>query len=257
MRIAATVATVLIAFAACSTTGTVSPYQQPNELMGNEINQRIAQIPFQHRQELLQNLLWLAQTGEQTIPALLEGLRDENPKVRSSCCWVLGRMRDRRTVQDLQPLTSDQETSVRMEASRSLVLMGDIDQAPNLILGLDSDRKEVRFMCHEALKEATGHDFGYDHLGGDAEQRQVAILRWREWWGAYSGDLAFAQVYQREQGLTNFAAAPAGETEAAPSSAGETSQKTQPSSSEAAKNLLPTTPQKTPNRSPVEAGGGN
>ena len=212
MRIAATAATVLFAFAACSTTETVSPYQQPNALMGNEINQRIAQIPFQHRQELLQNLLWLAQTGEQTIPALLDGLQDEHPKVRASCCWVLGRMRDRRTVQDLEPLTRDPETSVRMEASRSLVLMGDIDQAPNLILGLDSDRKEVRFMCHEALKSATGHDFGYDHLGVDVQERQLAILRWREWWGSYSGDLAFAQVYQREHGLTSYAAAPAGET---------------------------------------------
>ena len=261
MRIAATAATVLFAFAACSTTETVSPYQQPNELMGTEINQRIAQIPFQHRQELLQNLLWLAQTGEQTIPALLKGLQDEDPKVRSSCCWVLGRMRDRRTVQDLQPLTSDPETSVRMEASRSLVLMGDIDQAPNLILGLDSDRKEVRFMCHEALKAATGHDFGYDHLGEDAQQRQVAILRWREWWGAYSGDLAFAQVYQREQGLTNYAAAPAGETKAAPASASESSPQAEPSAAEAANGVQPATQkateQVTPSRSPAEPGGGN
>lgn len=261
MRIAATAATVLFAFAACSTTETVSPYQQPNELMGNEIDQRIAQIPFQHRQELLQNLLWLAQTGEQTIPALLEGLQDEDPKVRSSCCWVLGRMRDRRTAKDLQPLTSDPETSVRMEASRSLVLMGDIDQAPNLILGLDSDRKEVRFMCHEALKAATGHDFGYDHLGEDVQQRQGAILRWREWWGAYSGDVAFAQVYQREQGLTNYAAAPAGEAKAAASSASESPPQAQPSASQAGKSAQPqpqpATQQATPSRSPVQAGGGN
>ena len=88
-----------------------------------------------------------------------------------------------------------------MEAPRSLVLMGDIDQAPRLIEGLDSDRKEVRFMCHEALKAATGHDFGYDHLGPDQSALQTAVLRWRQWWGSYSGDLAFAQHYMQAHGL--------------------------------------------------------
>jgi HEAT repeat protein len=70
--------------------------------MAGEIDQRIEQIPYQHREELLQNLLWLAQTGEQTIPAVLDGLRHDNPKVRSSCAWVLGRLRDRRTIPNLQ-----------------------------------------------------------------------------------------------------------------------------------------------------------
>ncbi|MCK5941019.1 MAG: HEAT repeat domain-containing protein [Planctomycetes bacterium] len=213
MRIAATAATLLFALASCSTTNDneVSPYQQPNQLMGNEISQRIEQIPYQHREELVQNLLWLAQTGEQTIPALLEGLASDNPKVRSSCCWVLGRLRDRRTVPALQGLTADGETSVRMEAARSLVLMGDIEQAPKLIEGLDSERREVRYMCHEALKTATGHDFGYDHLNRNQQELQFAVLRWRQWWGEYSGDQFFAQSYEQANNLNNVAA-PGGET---------------------------------------------
>lgn len=212
MRIAATAATLLFAMTACSTTESkVSPYQQPNQLMSTEINQRIEQIPFQHREELVQNLLWLAQVGEQTIPALLTGLNHENPKVRSSCCWVLGRMRDRRTVPQLQQLVNDSETSVRMEACRSLVMMGDLQQSPKLIEGLDSDRKEVRYMCHEALKSATGHDFGYDHLNQNQQELQVAVLRWRQWWGEYAGDKFFASNYEQEHGLSNLAA-PAGET---------------------------------------------
>ena len=73
-----------------------SPYQQPNSLMKDEIHQRVEQIPYQHRDELLQNLLWLAQSGEQSIPELLTGLRHENPKVRSSAAWVLGRIREMR-----------------------------------------------------------------------------------------------------------------------------------------------------------------
>ena len=146
------------------------------------------QILYQHREELLQNLLWLAQTGEQTIPALLDGLRHENPKVRSSCAWVLGRVADRRTIPDLQQAMQDADPTVKMECARTLVLLGDLVWSPTLIEGLDSDRREVRYLCHEALKTATGHDFGYDHLNENKDQMLVSVLRWRQWWSEYSGD---------------------------------------------------------------------
>ena len=128
MRIAATAATLLFALASCSTTDgdSMTPFQQPNQLMSGEIDRRVEQIPYQHREELLQNLLWLAQTGEQTIPALLTGLEHDSPKVRSSCAWVLGRLRDRRTIPTLQRAMRDGEPGVRLEAARSLVLMGDL-----------------------------------------------------------------------------------------------------------------------------------
>ncbi|MEO6596694.1 MAG: HEAT repeat domain-containing protein, partial [Planctomycetota bacterium] len=113
MRIAAFGATLLFAFAACSTTksSSESPFQQPNSLMAEEISRRVEQIPYQHRDELLQNLQWLAQTGEQTIPALLDGLRHENPKVRSSSAWVIGRIGDRRTIPDMQRATRDSDAT--------------------------------------------------------------------------------------------------------------------------------------------------
>ncbi len=205
-------ATLLFAFAACSTTGSnESPYQQANSLMAGEITRRVEQIPFQHRDELLQNLLWLAQTGEQTIPAVLDGLRHESPKVRSSCAWVLGRIRDRRTIPNLQQAMRDSDQTVRMECARSLVTMGDLEWSPNLIEGLDSDRKEVRFLCHEALKTATGHDFGYDHLNQNVADLQQSVLRWRQWWSEYSGDDLFAKSYQQAHGLEAQPAMPMGE----------------------------------------------
>lgn len=215
MRIAAIAATLLFALASCSTTEAdpISPYQQPNQLMSGEIDRRIEQIPYQHREELLQNLLWLAQTGEQTIPGLLQGMKHDNAKVRSSCAWVLGRLRDRRTIGALQASMHDKEAGVRMEVARTLVLMGDLEQSPTLIEGLDSDRKEVRFLCHEALKTATGHDFGYDHLNQNKQDLQVATLRWRQWWGEYSGDRFFAADYAKENNIGAELAAPAGETQ--------------------------------------------
>lgn len=221
MRIAATGATLLLFLQACSTTKTSSEsqFQEPNSLMAGEITRRVEQIAYQHRDELYQNLLWLAQTGEQTIPAMLTGLRNENPKVRSSCAWVLGRLRDRRTIPNLQTAMKDSEPGVRLEVARSLVSMGDLSCSPNLIEGLDSDKKEVRYMCHETLKAATGHDFGYDHLNQNEGELRLAVLRWRQWWGEYSGDTFFAQNYQRAHNLQPQVAAPNGETK--PTTGGE------------------------------------
>ncbi|MFN7590554.1 MAG: HEAT repeat domain-containing protein [Planctomycetota bacterium] len=213
MRIAAIGATLLLALASCSSTPTTteSPFQQPNSLMAGEIDQRVEQIPYQHRDELLQNLLWLAQTGEQTIPSLLKGLEHENPKVRSSCAWVLGRLRDRRTIPNLQQAAKDSEPTVRMECARTLVLMGDLAWSPTLIEGLDSDRKEVRYLCHEALKTSSGHDFGYDHLNQNEGDQRLSVLRWRQWWSEYSGDAMFSSSYQQKYNLQPQVAAPGGE----------------------------------------------
>ena len=84
MRIAATAATLLFALASCSTTESSegSDFLQPNQLMAGEINNRIEQIPYQHRDELLQNLLWLGQAGEQSIPALLVATRNTGRRTR-------------------------------------------------------------------------------------------------------------------------------------------------------------------------------
>ena len=187
-----------------------SEFTPPNSLMADEIENRVQQIPFQHRDELLQNLMWLAQTGESTIPSLLKGLQHENPKVRSSCAWTLGRMRDRRTIPQLQAAVKDTNETVRLEIARTLLSMGDMQQAPTLIEGLDSDKKEVRYLCHEALKGSTGRDFGYDHLSDNATQRRTSVLGWRTWWSDYSGDPFFATNYQQKHQLTP--AQPMGET---------------------------------------------
>jgi hypothetical protein len=213
MRIAALGATVLFALAACSSTSSSNgdeSYLKPNSLMSDEISRRIEQVPFQHRDELLQNLLWL----EQTIPAVLQGLRHDSPKVRSSCAWVLGRIRDRRTIPALQAAVRDSNATVKLECARSLVLLGDLAWSPALIEGLDSERKEVRYLCHEALKTATGHDFGYDHLADNQKALQMSVLKWRQWWSEYSGDQFFAQGYQQKNGLADPVAAPMGETKA-------------------------------------------
>ena len=256
MRIAAFGATLLLFLHGCSSTPVAkdNPYQQPNSLMAGEITRRVEQIPYQHRDELFQNLVWLAQTGEQTVPAMLDGLRHDDAKVRSSCAWVLGRVRDRRTIPALQQAMRDREASVRLEVARSLVSMGDMAWSPALIEGLDSDRKEVRYMCHETLKTATGHDFGYDHLDQDPKELRLSVLRWRQWWGEYSGDTMFASAYQQQHGLQPQLAAPAGETQPLP----EGNTTPQPRPEQPAPQPLPQLPpQETPMPQPDGGNAGN
>lgn len=180
---------------------TESPFATPNQLMGEEIRNRIASIPFQHRSELFDNLLWLSQTGEPAIPALLEGLSNNEPKVRANCAYVLGRIGDRRTIPNLTAVAKDRHDVVRMEVARALVLMGDIKHAPALIAGLDSDKPQVRYYCHEALKAATGRDYGFDHLTENEQQRKSAVFAWRRWWSEQSGDPWFAKKYAADNGL--------------------------------------------------------
>lgn len=215
MRIAAlSVSALLCVLGSCGTAAPVksdSPYIAPNSLMADEIESRIQNIPYQHREELLLNMQWLSQQGEQAIPALLQGLRSEDAKTRSSCAWTLGRIADRRVIPELQKCATDKSETVRLEVARQLVLLGDYSTAPTLIEGLDSDKKEVRYLCHEALKSATGRDFGYDHLSEDSSARATAALGWRQWWSEYSGDPFFAQNYAKQHGLQGLAT-PMGET---------------------------------------------
>ena len=201
---------IVLSLSACATVEEKShPFAEANSLVRQEIQARIANIPFQHRQELLNNLLWLAtRGGEPAIPDLLTALQHAEPKVRSSAAWVLGRLRDRRVVANLRPLVMDENHSVRFEAARSLTLMGDMQHATMLIEGLDSDKVPVRYNCHMALRDATGRDFQYDHLEDDVATRRVAVLRWREWWGQQIAAPNFAKNYATMHKLTTPAAAP-------------------------------------------------
>ena len=204
---------IMLPLFGCGTTNhATSDYAQPNSLMSKEIDSRVEQIPYQHREELYNNMLWLAQRGEQAIPALLKSLASNEPKVRSSSAWVLGRIGDRRTIENLQHFVNDPHETVRLEVARSLVEMGDVKQCPTLIAELDSEKVQVRAMCHDALKRATGKDFGYDHLTDNVEQRKTAVLRWRQWWSAQTNDPWFAQQYAQQNQLATPAAVPLGET---------------------------------------------
>jgi hypothetical protein len=135
---------------------------------------------------------------------------------------VLGRIRDRRTIPEIRPLVSDTDETVRLEAARTLVTMGDLQHVPVLVAGLDSNKLQVRYLCHEALRQATGRNFGYDHLDNDIDSRRLATYRWRKWWADQAGDPWFAKDYAADYGIDVFEAENNWLTGSQPAPMGET-----------------------------------
>lgn len=190
IRVSITVAFgLMLTFGSCASGEADYDFVKPGKLMAEMIQDRIHQIPYQHKSELLTNLLWLAQAGEQAIPDLAEALEDPKPKVRSSVAWVFGRMGDRRTIRFLKQHT-DVNQVVRLEVARSLLLLGDYSRVPELIGGLDSELQHIRYLCYDALHATTGKSFEYDHRAVDPTDREVSIGKWQEWWRGQSADWA-------------------------------------------------------------------
>ena len=166
-----------------------SEYAAPNPLLRGEIQRRIDSIPYQHKEELLDNMLWLAAQGEVAMEQLIDALSAQDPKTRSSSTWCLGRIGDKRSIAAVrQRADTEEDEIVRLELARTLLLLGDFSKTPTLIAGLESDRRHVRYLCYEALRQQTGNDFGYDHRVEDPTERAKAVRRWREWWSTQSSD---------------------------------------------------------------------
>jgi hypothetical protein len=174
---------LVLGLCGCGTTRPTSEFSEPNTILKDEVDRRINQIPFQHRDELLNSMVWLVGVGESAVPQLIVALDHTDPKVRSSAVWCVGRIGDRRVIPYLkQHNQREHDPIVRLESSRTLLWLGDYTQVPVLIEGLESDRTHVRYLCHEALRADTGRDFGYDHRVENTSERQAAVSRWREWW---------------------------------------------------------------------------
>ena len=134
--------------AGCGTTSEPtrgSEFAAPNPLLRGEIQKRIDNVPYLHREELLDSLLWLTVQGEVAMDQLLEALGAQDPKIRSSSSWCLGRIGDRRAIPALRQRAEVEEDEVaRLELARTLLVLGDFARVPVLIAGLESeDRKSV------------------------------------------------------------------------------------------------------------------
>ena len=158
----------------------VDSISEPGTFLKAEIQERIAAIPYQTEQVLYDNLLRLSYIGEPAIPFLVDALSDRDPRTRGSCAFVLGHIRDRRTIPALRKALDDPINSVRYEAAVALGNIGDRGGYPVLVAGLADEDIRSRYKAHEALTLLTGLDFGYKHDDSPADRR-TAVLKWEAW----------------------------------------------------------------------------
>jgi HEAT repeat protein len=179
-----TFAVIALALGAC---GTRPGYQAEERefleaptFLEAEIQDRIANLEYLSEEELYQNIVRLVYIGEAAIPYMIEGLSHESARVRGSCAYVFGILRDRRTIEPLRECLDDPVPGVRYEAATALCAMGVRDGYSTLVEGLSDKDIRNRYKAHEALVLLTRLDFGYHH-DDDPEVRRTAVLHWEEW----------------------------------------------------------------------------
>lgn len=149
-------------------------------ILRTEIERRVAEIPYMHGVELVSNLERLASIGEPAAPHLVKALDAPEWLTRASAAWTLGVMGDRRNIPPLRDLLDDRVPAVRYQSAASLVELGDASGFPVLVEGLSDPELQARYKCFEALRDATGNDFGYEHDAAP-NVRRAAVIRWQSW----------------------------------------------------------------------------
>jgi len=79
----------------------------------------------------------IVQLGSNAVPALMEALCDNNPKIRSAACTALGQIGDNTAVPKLIKCLNDNAIYVRIAACTALGQIGDPSAVPALIACLD------------------------------------------------------------------------------------------------------------------------
>jgi HEAT repeat protein len=154
--------------------------ESTNPMVQTRIQARVDNIKYQRGTTLITNLERIVAYGQPAIPICLEGLKSEDAMTRMGCAYALGRIGDTRTVPDLESTLSDQVDFVRYEAASQLGNMGSKAGYSVLVEGLSSERVEYRYKCFEALRELTGHTFGFVH-NAPPEERAEAVAKWKAW----------------------------------------------------------------------------
>jgi HEAT repeat protein len=122
----------------------------------------------------------LAAEGEPAVPALLDALRSSDATSRGHAAYVLGAMKDRRTLPALAAAAEDPVPVVRDEAAAALLELKDARGFAVLVGGLEDPDARLRAKCIEVLAERTGQRLGFEPTGA-LDERAAAVRRWRAW----------------------------------------------------------------------------
>ena len=104
------------------------------------------------------------------IKALVGGLSDKDPRVRTAVLLAFSRMRAEEALQDVISALADKEWMVRSAALEALGKILDPRAFEAILALLEKEEGTLAEECAEALKKITGQDFGRSVNG------------WRSWW---------------------------------------------------------------------------
>ena len=177
-----TCALLLTACATSATKKTEPQWLAASPTLKQQIDDHIARLPWTHGMERIEQIQWFAGVGEPAYEDLLELCKDPRPDVASAAVAALGATGDSRLVEPLRNLDwpASDDRSLRFEKARAFLRLGDWSSIGQLVDGLEEDSEWARAWCLQVLREATHVDFGYVP-NGPAEERAVAVARWREW----------------------------------------------------------------------------
>ena len=167
-----------------------SPWVQASPLLGQQIQDEAARLPYTHGFDRLEQIRWFAAIGEPAYASLLLLAKDSRDDVAAAALAALGATLDSRLVAHIQALEWSPERiqgDLELERSRCLVRLGDWSAMPNLIDGLEDERLFTRSLCLDALREATRETNGFDPRA-EKSLRDKAVATWRQWWLARSGE---------------------------------------------------------------------
>lgn len=83
-------------------------------------------------------------------------------------------------------VVTDPDPSIKIPAIEKAVRTRDMSALPQLVKDLDSDDAAVRLYANHALEQLSGMNFGYRYFD-DADQREPAAKKWRDWLSDPSG----------------------------------------------------------------------
>jgi HEAT repeat protein len=93
----------------------------------------------------------IVQLGSRAVPALIDALRDDDPRIRQAACTALGQIGDPAAVPELTKRLQDSVSDVRIAACTALGQIGDSSAVPELIKCLEDTDYDVRIAACTAL----------------------------------------------------------------------------------------------------------
>jgi HEAT repeat protein len=120
----------------------------------------------------------LSQLGDvAAVPALIEGLEDQDSEIRARCAAGLGKLADARAVEPLLTILKGNDLpAVRLRAAAALGKIKDKNalDAMNEVLEREADPR-VRMVLAEAVREVAGKDTELTKLIPKAEEQENAL----------------------------------------------------------------------------------